>query len=278
MLFGIKGAFPGWGRFVVADGKKGCRVDINAGLLDPNIPMHHQMYVQLRMEIADGLWIGKPDFPGEEELARQFDVSVITSRKTLDRLAADGLIRRERGRRPIVTFTPNAAEATFGTPTVFPISARPFGYEVISVGITQVPAEACLALEAEAGTPLWQCARLRHFETRRHSVSINVQLPDFGERHKEEELSALAMRDILERAGRPLVHLERKVGVGIPSRLVASNLQVPLLQSLLVYSYIARDKDERPIEWVRIFLHPDEQPPMEVLDLSTNSWESLEII
>jgi GntR family transcriptional regulator len=253
-------------------------MNVRAGLLDPNIPMHHQMYIQLRMEILDGLWASRSSFPGEEELARQFDVSVITSRKALDRLAADGLIRRERGRRPAVTHELTSSDSAFGTPTIFPIAARPFGYEVLSVGVVQVPAEACQALRVPPGHELWRCMRLRTFEGRRHSVSVNVQLPEFGALHRDEELSKLAMRDILERAGRPLVRLERKVGVSYPDREVAAALGTALLQSLLVYSYIARDGDEEPIEWVRIYLHPDEQPPMEVLNLANHSWEALEII
>src|SRR3954465_251348 len=67
---------------------------------DPAVALHHQLYVQLRDEIADGMWIGRDDFPGEKELARRFGVSVITSKAALDRLAQEGGVERRRGRGP----------------------------------------------------------------------------------------------------------------------------------------------------------------------------------
>src|SRR5258705_13882261 len=97
-------------------------MDDYADLLDPNIPMHYQLYIQLRMEILDGLWASRTDFPGEEELANQCKVSVITSSKALARLVEDGLIRRERGRRPTVSFDTSAVPTLRSPSTIFPIT------------------------------------------------------------------------------------------------------------------------------------------------------------
>ena len=53
---------------------------------DATVPLHHQVYLQLRCEIGDGLWADRK-FPGEHEVANQFGVSVITARAALERLA-----------------------------------------------------------------------------------------------------------------------------------------------------------------------------------------------
>ena len=76
-------------------------------VLDSDMPLHHQIYLHLKAEIADGRWVGRDDFPGEVDVARQFGVSVITSRKALTRLAEDGYIARARGRRTRVSRMPS---------------------------------------------------------------------------------------------------------------------------------------------------------------------------
>ena len=60
---------------------------------DPAVPLQHQIYLQVRSEIEDGLWLDRDDFPGERDLADRYGVSVITTRAALDRLA-----RRRMGR------------------------------------------------------------------------------------------------------------------------------------------------------------------------------------
>jgi len=69
--------------------------------LDPNVPMHSQVSVQLRTQIRDGLWIGRSDVPGEAELAERLKVSVIASRKALERPASEHWIERGRGRKTV---------------------------------------------------------------------------------------------------------------------------------------------------------------------------------
>lgn len=249
-----------------------------ADLLDPNAPMHYQLYVQLRMEILDGLWQNRDDFPGEEELAVQSKVSVITSRQALARLAADSLIRRERGRRPVVSYDATQAPKVKSPSTIFPIAARPFQYTTLTLGVVPVPSAACRALGVRVGTPLWQCQRLRKFNRRPHSVSMNVQLPSLGERHSRKDLASLSMRDILEQIGRPISRLERQVSVRLPSALAARHLGISLLQSVLVYTYAVSDRSGQMLEWVRIYLHPKEETPVESMNLTNRTWETLDVI
>ena len=65
----------------------------------PCRPLQHQIYLQVRSEIEDGLWLDRDDFPGERDLADRYGVSVITTRAALDRLADEGWVERRRGPR-----------------------------------------------------------------------------------------------------------------------------------------------------------------------------------
>ena len=122
-------------------------------LFDAHIPMHHQIYNQLKAEIMDGMWIGRPDFPGEEEVALRYGVSVITSRQALVRLVADGLLKRERGRRPQAIFVPSAAE-DISSPSLFPTFPRhPYIYEIVETDVRVAHTEACAIFGLDHGAP-----------------------------------------------------------------------------------------------------------------------------
>ncbi len=61
-------------------------------------PLYQQVYVQLRSRLSEGAPDPAVPLPSEPALAREFGVSRITIRRTLEQLAAEGLIRRLRGR------------------------------------------------------------------------------------------------------------------------------------------------------------------------------------
>ena len=126
---------------------------------------------QLKAEIMDGMWIGRPDFPGEEEVALRYGVSVITSRQALVRLVADGLLKRERGRRPQAIFVPSAAEDV-SSPSLFPTFPRhPYIYEIVETDVRVAHTEACAIFGLDHGAHLWHCSRLRHFKGGRTALS-----------------------------------------------------------------------------------------------------------
>jgi len=235
--------------------------------------MQQQIFAELLSQIVDGLWIGRDDFPGEVELARQFGVSVITSRRVLERLAADGWIERGRGRRTAVR-TPTASEPVGDPAKMRPYgqSFLPFAYEVLYRGIDIAPAEACRALGMAPGSKLWLCRRLRRLEGRAHSVTLSVQHPELGERHELAELQRLPIGQILRKWGFVLGTLTRRVSVRLPSSEVAAHLRITLTEPTLTYTFTLADDSATVLEWARICMHPREQAPREVMDLKTGRW------
>ena len=74
-------------------------------------PLYQQVYVGLRHELESGQADPDRPLPSEPALAERFAVSRTTIRKTLARLAAEGLVRRERGRGTFPVPPGAAAEA-----------------------------------------------------------------------------------------------------------------------------------------------------------------------
>lgn len=241
---------------------------------DADVPLYHQIYLHLRAEILDGGWIGRDDFPGEAELARQFGVSVITSRKALDRLVADGLIERARGKRTRVLRGPeqprrDAAPAIIQTVIGAP---RAFSYRVLSRGVGVAPVEACKAFGVEAGSRLWLCSRLRSYRGRPHSVTLNVQHEALGKTLTTAELQSQAMTHLLRQHGVNFARLTRRFGASLAPPHVARQLGLMLNEPTLVYTFTHHDTDNVVVQWVRIWVRPDEPSPEEVFSYETGHW------
>ncbi|WP_136247763.1 GntR family transcriptional regulator [Halomonas borealis] len=66
-------------------------------------PLYHQLAGGLEHAIEAGAWLAGEALPSERALAEALDVSRITARKALDRLAEKGLIRRTHGSGTFIT-------------------------------------------------------------------------------------------------------------------------------------------------------------------------------
>src|SRR3954464_5585403 len=204
---------------------------------DEAVPLHHQVYLQVRQEIADGLWEGKA-LPGEVELAARFGVSVVTTRAALVRLVDDGWVERARGRGTRVIAPPEAPPAP-GPPLVSVGRRRLYAYTVLDAAVRTAPAEACGAFGVPPGTDLWQCKRLRTFEGRPHSVTHNAQVVERGTRHTARRLATMPMTAIFSAAGVEVASLRRSARASRAPAGVAEPLGLTLSDPVLVSTFPA---------------------------------------
>ena len=72
--------------------------------LDPGpVPLHHQVYLDLRASLDGGEWRSGDRLPTERELAARYGCSLITVRRALLELAREARIERTRGRGTFVS-------------------------------------------------------------------------------------------------------------------------------------------------------------------------------
>ncbi|MGW0036818.1 GntR family transcriptional regulator [Gordonia sp. NPDC003376] len=238
---------------------------------DPTVPLHHQVYLQLRREIEDGLWFDRDDFPGEKELARRLGISVITSRSALDRLAGDGWIERRRGKRPLVIHQPVGRPGHTG-PSVAVGPEHDYTYEVLRAETTTAPAEACAAFGISPGSVLWQCMRLRRDEGLPHSVTHNAQLPALGSRHSRTDLETKSMITLLGEEGHIVARMRRRFAITHAPTVVTEALGLTIAERVLVSTFVLSDESDEILQWLRIYLHPNRSTPEETMDLTTGTW------
>jgi GntR family transcriptional regulator len=235
------------------------------------------VYLQLRHEIEDGLWLDRDDFPGERELAAGYGVSVITTRAALDRLADEGWVERRRGRgtRAIRRPSPRTPRSM---PPLVPVGETPrrarYQYELLDAETRIAPADACEAFGEPPGTELWQCNRLRRYEGRPHSVTHNAQRPEIGVRHRVSALAQKPMAVLLAAQGIELRHMRRRFHATVAPPFVARHLDLTVVDPVLVATFTMHGPDELTVEWVRIYLHPDRSTPEETMDFELGRWSA----
>jgi GntR family transcriptional regulator len=243
---------------------------------DDAVPLHHQVYLQLRQEIADGLWVGR-GFGSEQSTADRFGVSVITSRSALERLSREGWLARQRGRGTTVIREPRPRIPAGGPALVMLPSMDQgyddaFGYRVLSTGVGIAPATACVVFGLNPGAELWQCSRLRTRDGALHSVTHNAQRPELGNRHSRRDLEQRPMASILADRGIKLARMRRRINVGHAPPLVAHPLGLTVTEPVLIVEFTLHDDDDSAVEWVRIYLHPEQPGPEESMELASGVW------
>jgi GntR family transcriptional regulator len=207
------------------------------------------------------------------ELAARFGVSVVTTRAAISRLVDDGWVQRARGRGTRVVAPPEIPPPP-GPPLVSVGRRRLYGYTVLDAAVRTAPAEACRAFGLLPGTDLWQCSRLRTFEGRPHSVTHNAQRVERGNRHTARRLATLPMTAIFSAEGVEVASLRRSARAAHAPAGVAEPLGLTLSDPVLVTTFTVHGVDDDLLEWVRIYLHPDEAAPEERMDLRSGTWSA----
>jgi DNA-binding GntR family transcriptional regulator len=239
--------------------------------LNPDIPLHFQIYSQLKAEIAEGLWVGSKEFYSEDDISRKFGVSVITVRKALARLSGEGLIYRSRGRRTEVLYDPAKSTSKASSRIFNPAGmSRPFKYKVLSIKEEVATAEACQAFDVPTGSRMWQCHRLRFLDGRRHSVHVSV-LPtiELARDISHKDLEKLPMWQVLAMSGHKRTGVTRKIEARFPPAFIARELRITTHEPVLVYTYVSFGKNNESTDWTQIHVSPNEPSLVETIEYKT---------
>lgn len=132
-------------------------------LLAGPIPLHHQVYLDLRAALDAGEWRVGDRLPPEREIADRYGCSLITVRRALSDLARERRIERTRGRGTFVIRPPFDLDLD-GTLS-FAEEIAHLGHDPSTRVVTArtIPAEAAIAdaLGIAVGAPVVHLERLR---------------------------------------------------------------------------------------------------------------------
>lgn len=229
--------------------------------LEPGpVPMHHQVYVDLKTALEQGEFKVGERLPTERELAHAYGCSLITIRRALGELVREARLRRTQGSGTYV-LPPRldrniAGEMSFSEemqrrgldPETRLIAARP---EAAAEHVAE-------ALRLEAGSPTLYLERLRLAGGEPLLLEM-VHLP--AERFPgllASDLEHNSLYDILtERYGTPVVRAREALEpVLLPAREARLLGLAPRSLALLVEG-IAFTRDDAPVEFGRTYVRGD---------------------
>jgi len=127
------------------------------------VPLHHQVYLDLRAALDTGEWRPGDLLPPERQLAGRYGCSLITVRRALSELTREGRLERTRGRG--TTVLPPRIERDFGGTMSFTEEMQDRGLDPETKLIAARPESAgevvAAALRIEPGSPTLYLERLR---------------------------------------------------------------------------------------------------------------------
>jgi GntR family transcriptional regulator, N-acetylglucosamine utilization regulator len=127
------------------------------------VPLHHQVYVDLRAALESGEFRIGERLPPERELARMYGCSLITIRRALDELSREGRLQRRQGRGTFVLAPRLDVGLAEGLTFTEEMQTRGLDAETRLVASRPEAASEAVAaaLDLEPGSPTLYVERLR---------------------------------------------------------------------------------------------------------------------
>jgi GntR family transcriptional regulator len=224
------------------------------------VPLHHQVYLDLKAAIDSGEHRPGDKLPPERELARRYGCSLITIRRALDELSREGRLRRDQGRGTFVL--PPRLDRDISDARSFTAEMQRRGLDPQTRLVSARPEAAvesvAAALALEIGSPTLYLERLRLAGGEPLLLEM-VHLP--AERFPgllASDLEHNSLYDVLtERYGTPVVRAREALEpVLLPAREARLLGLEPRSLALLVEG-IAYAPDDTPVEFGRTYVRGD---------------------
>ena len=222
-------------------------------------PLYQQVYVGLRHELESGASDPARPLPSEPALAERFSVSRTTIRKTLARLEAEGLVRRERGRG---TFPVAAPAARTQGPASIPgvletLISVARSTTAVTLGWQDTDAPEGAVRDAFGPGPCLRIVRLRSHKGRPISFTT-LHVP----RHHARLLDPATAGDtpvarLLEDAGVAAQHTEQVITAVAAAVDVAERLGVAPGAPLISMRRLMLDTARQPVLYQESLYAPD---------------------
>ncbi len=224
------------------------------------IPLHHQVYLDLRSALDSGEWAVGDRLPAERDLAQRYGCSLITVRHALGELAREGRLERTRGRGTFVL--PPRIDHNFAGTLSFTAEMRRRGLSprttIVAKRTEPAGATDARILDVEPGSSLVYVERLRTVE----GEPVLLEQARLPERRfpglLDVDLETHSLYDVLaERYRTPVARASETVEpVRLPAR-EAELLGVAARTLALLLIGVAFDGFGTPVERSQSFIRSD---------------------
>jgi len=223
------------------------------------VPLHHQVYLDLRAALDEGAWGTSERLPPERELAARYGCSLITVRRALTELAREGRLYRARGRGTFVRRPPIVRDIAARAGFADEMRARGLApYAAVVTARLEPAGEAVAeALGVAATTPTAYLERVRGAD----GVPLLLEQAHLSaERFPgllDEDFTVTSLYDVLERRyGVPISGTRETITAIVPTAREARLLRLPAPTPSICLEGTALDAEGAPVEHSRTVVSP----------------------
>ncbi len=229
---------------------------------DAPTPLYFRLYRLLKDAILNGTMAHGAQMPTEQQLAENFGVSRITAKRAMDELAAEGLVERRRGKgtHVIYEYEPQPLKAPLvGMLQEIESMARRSEVKVLECQRSRPPASVRDMLGLDEKDKALHLLRVRsrdglpfgYYASWTSRLDKPVSKRDFARAPRLQ---------IFRKQGLELSHVIQTIGAVAATQELAQHLDTspgaPLL-SLVRQSFISEDGEEKLVDYLEVFYHPD---------------------
>lgn len=247
-------------------------------------PLYHLIYIVLRDKILRGVYPKGATIPSENALVKEYSVSRITARRSLENLSRDGLVTRHRGRGTIVTYSlPVTDNKTGGMEDLMEnllMIAQETKVKILDFSYIDADAELRSVFQFQEGDShlLQKTVRIRYQGKSPFSYVIAYVPEEIGRFYKKKDLSNKPLLALIENAEIKISHASQSITAIAADNKLSELLQLKIGSPVLEVTRIVYDTDEAPVQFIKIFYRPDKyQLQMRLSRVSgekSNFWQS----
>ena len=182
---------------------------------EDNIPIFYRIAETLKVRIDSGQYSSGGIIPSEKEIAKEFDVSLITIRKALEVLVADGLVIRKRGIGTRILPRENHRLPLKISGNFHDFNSMFSLYD--KTRVLEITVTGCLeriekTFSIPPGQEVWRMKRIRQIQGENVSYLVNYTIPRFVEKVKKRDFLKQSFCDVFQEiAGLKLLKIEQQV-------------------------------------------------------------------
>lgn len=229
-------------------------------LPDLPTPLYHQIQLVIRERIEQGYYGREGMLPSEMDLSREFKVSRITVARAINELAALGLVERKRGAgtrivpREIPPAVPANIDGLLESLTSMGNSTQ---VTVLEFGFVLPAYDVQTELEVGANELVQRAVRVRSYNGAPFSYLTSFVPGHIGHNFDESDMAVNSLLSLLEKNGVKVGSARQAFSAVLADPKMAHALDVPVGTPLLAISRTVCDRDERPVEYIRILYRTD---------------------
>ena len=227
---------------------------------DGPIPLYHQLYQLLKRRILAGSLALGAKLPTEAELAEGFGVSRVTAKRVMDLLAADGLIKRQRGKGSHVVFQSSVSDVEaplVGMLEKLASMSRTTTVKVLHIEKRIPPPSVVDELQMPAGEQVHYVTRVRFSEDRVPFAYYESWSRGISRGFTARNIERRTRFDIMAENGHSISRIEQHLSASAATPLVAEQLQLVPGDPVLTLVRRSFDENGDVVDLLHCQYHPD---------------------